>query len=397
MTKKIFDIIPPGKKNKNKSSVKNGKNYSLSKIVLLGIVVVGLVGTFCYFQFSRAQIKVWPDTKQVEMEKVITVSREATTSDLAKRIIPGEIVSTKVESSGQFTATEISEEKKAKGTIRVFNKSNQPVTLVKNTQLISPSEHVYRANSRIPMPAQQGGQPGHADVEVRAVDTGNEYNVNSTEFSVLKLRGSPLYTKIYAKTISPIKGGMKGKKYKVTEQDLQRAQANLTEQLKKQGRQKIKNKKYNIIPDSITHVATGSFSSAQAGMNTEHFTVQKTIVTEALAFKQDELKQIVKQLIGQQLDHKEVYNPSLNTNFKIEQLDLEQGRVLIRVDFSAKMYAPVNEDRLKQELKGKNLSQVNSWFGQQQEVTRTQINTWPYWMNSIPSDVKRIETKVIID
>ncbi|MEF8847232.1 MAG: hypothetical protein V5A57_02295 [Candidatus Paceibacterota bacterium] len=400
MTDKILDIVPPQKADRpQRNTQKKGEFWTLKRIILLSVIVVLFAAVFSYLNFAKAEVKIWPKTELVDSKELVTVEESA--DKVTEDTIPGKFVFSQVKDSQQFNSSKITSNQKARGKIRVYNDSNQQVTLIPNTGFMSASQKVYKSPERITIPAAKyrGGEKvsGHVDVEVVAAEVGEEYNVKETKFSVPGLNGSTLYHQVYAETITDINGGFEGKDYKVTEQDVKEARKKIEERLKKEGKEKLKGKDYIIFPETITQNATETFISAQPGMKTDKFTIQEKVKTKAFAFKREDLKQLVEKLARKKMEGGKIYEPSLKLDYEASEVYPEKGRVLINVNFSAKVYSPVEEKEVKAKIRGMSLASLNSWFNNKNQIAKTEINTWPYWMRSLPSSSEKVEVKVLID
>lgn len=396
---KVLDITPPEKSEHKEPEPEQEEFWSMRKIILLAVVVVAGIAVFSFFNFAKAEIKIWPRTEKIETEELITVKKSATT--VADGTIPGEMISTQVEGSRQFEAEKIDKKQKAQGKVRIYNDATRNITLVNESQLMSASQQVYLLDKRITIPAAQWGggdkEPGHVDMTVTAAEAGEDYNVEETKFSFPKLNGTQLYHQIYAETITPINGGLDGEAYQVTEQGVKEAKEDLRSDLKERGEERLREKNYNIIPDTFTQNATDTFISAQPGMKTEKFTVQEEVNTEAFAFKQESLRKIAERLAQEKIKGGKINEPSLNIDYEVSEVYPEQGRALINVKISAKVHAAVDEEGLKGEVRGMSLTDLYSWLGQKKSIAETEITTWPQWMRSLPSDQDRVNIEVIIE
>lgn len=399
MSDKILDIIPPEKVDRPQAESEKESFWTLKKIIFLGVIVVLFVGIFSYLNFAKAEVKIWPKTKEVQGSKIITVKQSA--EKVSEDTIPGKMIFSQVKDSQQFDSSKITSNQKATGKIRIYNDATQQITLVPNTSFMSASQNVYMISKSVTIPAARysGGEknPGHIDVKVVAAEAGEKYNVKKTKFSVPGLDGSALYHQIYAETITDIKGGFKGKDYKVTEQDVEEARKIIKKRLKKEGEKKLKDKDYNIFPSTIVQNATETFISAQPGMRTDKFTIQEKVKTKAYAFRQEDLKELVKELVRKEMKQGKVYEPSLEIDYEASEVYPEKGRVLINVNYSAKVYSQVEEKEVKRKIKGMSLASLDSWFSDKGQVANTEIKTWPYWMRSLPSNSDKVEVKIIID
>lgn len=394
-----MDIIPPRKAKRKNPEPESEEFWSLSRVILLSVAIVMGIAIFSYFNFAKAEVKIWPRTEEVKSDQLVTVKETATA--VSKGTIPGKMISSRVEGSQQFEASKVDKKQKAQGKVRIYNEASRNITLVKGSQLISASQKLYLLDSRTTLPAAQwsGGekQPGHADVTVTAAEAGKDHNVKETKFSFPGLNGTALYHQIYAATITEIRGGLDGESYQVTEQGVNEAKEEVRNELKKQGKKRLEEKDYNIVPGTLGQSVAESFVSAQPGMTTDKFTVQEKINTKAFAFEQESLKRLVEKAAQEQLEGGKIDNSSLTIKYEVSEVYPDQGRALMNVEFSAKVYSPVDEKELKREIQGMSLSDLYSWLGQKRSVARTEITTWPYWLRSLPSDRDRINIKVLIE
>jgi len=399
---KILDIIPPDKADQEKierSSSPKNNFWNLKRVVILAITVVVVAAVFSYFNFANAEIEIHPRTAELSSEQTIKVQKNATT--VSKSVIPGKIITNQVENTQQFTATKVDKEQKAQGKIKIYNEATERVTLIKGSQFMSASQQVYLLDERTPVPAAHwsGGEkkPGQVEATVTAAEAGSDYNIKKTKFSIPGLSGSALYHKMYAETASAINGGLKGKTYQVTEQDVKKAKEKVRTELKKQGKEGLTKEGYNIITETVVQNATDTFVSAEPGMATDKFTVQEKVITRALAFKQEDLKRLIDKKAAEKLTGGKVNESSLNLNYEVEEAQLDKGEALINIEFSGKVYSPVGEKSLRQEVRGRGLSDLYSLLESKKEVAEFKVRTRPFWMRSLPSDRERVKINVKID
>lgn len=399
MSDKILDIIPPEKVDHPQSEPEKEVFWTLKKVIFLGIIVVLFAGIFSYLNFAKAEVKIWPKTKEVQDSKIITVKQSA--EKVSEDAIPGKMIFSQVKDSQQFNSSKIASNQKATGKIRIYNDATQQITLIPNTSFMSASQKVYMIPESVTIPSARysGGEKksGHVDVKVVAAEVGEKYNVKETKFSVPGLDGSALYHQIYAETITDIKGGFEGKDYKVTEQDVKEARKTIKTRLKEESEKKLKEKDYNIFPSTITQNATETFISAQPGMRTDKFTIQEKVKTKAYAFRQEDLKKLVRRVAKKEMKQGKVHEPSLKIDYKASEVYPEKGRALINVDYSAKVYSPVEKKEVKRRIKDMSLASLNSWFNDESQIANTEVKTWPYWMGSLPSNSNKVTVKVLIE
>ncbi len=118
--------------------------------------------------------------------------------------------------------------RKASGTIVVYNNvSAEAQRLVENTRFESAEGKVYRIANAISIPGKKSTGPGSLEVVVYADEPGASYNVGLTDFTVPGLRGTPRYETIYARSKTPMTGGLVGKERAVSAEALATAENSL--------------------------------------------------------------------------------------------------------------------------------------------------------------------------
>ncbi len=101
---------------------------------------------------------------------------------------------------------------KASGSVTVYNGySASSVKLIKNTRFATPDGLVFRTPFEIVIPGRKGSTPGSVKVTIMADQTGDQYNVGPTTFTVPGLSGNAaMYKTIYAKSAAAMSGGATG-------------------------------------------------------------------------------------------------------------------------------------------------------------------------------------------
>ncbi len=175
MARKFYDILPPGmRKEEIVIAPEKRARFSFKKKWIL--VVLALFFVLSQTLFLKAEIIVYPETEKVEYLGEISVGLE-------DELIIAEVFQLKEEETRIFSSSgKEKEEKKAQGTIKVYNNhSSSPQTLVANTRFISSDGKLFYSQERILVPGQrkEGNRtlPGEATVEIKAAEAGQEYNI----------------------------------------------------------------------------------------------------------------------------------------------------------------------------------------------------------------------------
>ena len=410
--KKIFDIIPPEKNNLDNSLSKQKEelfkqekekiSFPKKKAIFLLFVFV-LSGVFIHFTFSKAEIKIWPETELLSFEDEITVNSKAAEPDFSSNIIPGKIIEEEKEITQQFPATG-SVSKKAKGIIKVYNAySTSSQVLVATTRFVSASGKLFRTPKKVRIPGghYEKGKliPGQIDIEVIADQPGEDYNIKPTTFSIPGFAGTAKFTFFYAKSFSLMAGG--GTIAQVTQSDLERAERVLLDSLKKTGEESLLLKaggEFISLDKILKQEVRESSSSVEVGRETENFNYRVRIRSKTLVFKKQDLKDFAKSCIISQIEtDKKLYGESVELNYSAKKIDLESGKMNLFLEFSGKIYPDIDVLSLKRDLSNKLFNEAKILLENQPEIASFKIELYPFWLKKVPENIDKISVKIKLD
>jgi len=436
MAKKIFDILPPQKKAEEIEVVKKtrepkkeeiplplsvdekevsseGNDYDLLEKVsfkpgpILLILALISLGTFLYFYLAKALIMVWPVTELSSLETTMTVDQGI--SSRSASAIPGKIYTAEKTISKEFFASGTTlKESKAEGTVRIYNAySTSSQALVINTRLISNEGKLFRIKKGVTIPGgHYEGQeliPGFVDVEVRADQSGEEFNIKSSTFSIPGFAGTPRYTYFYGKSFQAMTGGLKKEVDQVVQKDLDDAQESLKQQATAECLTELKGKIASeadlILLDRAiqTKIVDTSFS-AVAKQETEKFTVTTKAKSIALVFDSQDEKDFVINFASSQIpDGKKLNEAKLNIERSFNRIDLELGKIIFSLNIGADVYSDIDLSALRQALKGKSLEEAKIYLENYPQINKSSINLWPFWVKKVPQKEERVKIELWLD
>jgi len=422
MSNKFFDIIPPGenapegetpkldkKDFSSASSFKKKCNLSkIKKICFIFLAIFSLLAIFCYFKLPKAQIVIYPESKNISFEREIILSQGAAKVDLKSGVVPAKIIEDEKEASQKFPASKKEKkETKAEGIIRVFNNySTKPQVLVATTRFISADGKLFRSLERVVVPGEKFVKgkltAGWADVRVRAAVAGPDYNIGPTTFSIPGFQGTAKYTAFYGKSYKPMKGGFVGEVPVVTENDLENANKILLARLFEQSENSLKDKissDFLLLEGSLEKQVIEAKPLIEPGTEAETFVYQAKVKSRALVFSKKDIQKFIEKYIYAHIDekeNKEIYLSSLTFTPSLKNLDMEAGEALINLKFSAIVYNKVPEKILRSVIAGKSFQEGKMLLENRSEIKEVQIKLWPFWVRSIPSVDKRIKIELNI-
>ena len=392
MATKIYDIIPCEKVEQKKKDFcykeKKPKNRKPFFTILI-LFILTLVGVF-FFLPGKAEVDIYPNTEEISLKETIVVDTAESLINYEELILPGVIFSETKEFSEEYFSTGTdSKTKKATGIIRVYNKINpsKSLSLIKNTRFLSvPGELVYRADSAFTIPASSSGNPGYIDIAVTADTAGTKYNIPSATFSVPGLSGTEIYSSIWAETISDgLSGGEDSQIKIVTQGDIESSeesfQSKYTEVVKKSLSESIPDS-FIYLPENILLTFDDLYADAQAGAEIEKFTVSSKVDSKLTAFRKDELVKIGKSLF-EISDIQTIVHNSILCN--IEEQNIVNGKLEIKVTFSAEIYSFPADETIKESLINKKIGDSISILENMSEIEKVEINNFPFWRLVLPA------------
>ena len=248
--KKIYDIIPPGKKEKtlgiskkkskkrpvaitNRKEEKQHSVFSKKKALIIPVLIIFAIIIYWFFSSAtEIRIELSPHIDNLTLDTSVLFSTSSSKlllspTNLSGTIIPILPVEIEKTFTKEFSSSEVSVEEKAKGVIRIYNKHTRIISLVEGTRLLSSGEpsRQFHIEKKVSIPIG-----GYIDADVVASETGEEYNIEPCVFSVPGLRNfSPpqLYYDIFGRSFSNMEGGRKDIAHKITQEGLGNARKQL--------------------------------------------------------------------------------------------------------------------------------------------------------------------------
>ena len=426
MPKKMHDILPPKAKRKIDSTVKElvrdlsvapkkrkvsqkkivqepvlvkqDRRFPLKEIVIGGVVVVLLLGWYGVTKLPKADIQIWPKTDTLTLSQKITADKSATKLNISGGIIPAIYIEEIKDGKQEFLATgSASDDGKATGSIRVYNKANSGFTLVKGTHFLSDSGKYFITLSRLSIPAMSNKKPGSVVVQVQAKDSGEEYNIGPSKFSAPKLYGTPYYYNVYAQSDDDMTGGKTGTVKKVTTDDIKQAKDSLTKKLLQEAKDSLKAKlspEDVLLDGAILNTVISDVADVVSGTVADTFNATASVKVSALIVKKQDLEALVKDNVLSQLPKSNDFiEESLDIKPSPTTLDMKMGNMTLDTTSSVKTYHSINRNELVDLFVAKSGDQIKQVIDQMYEgqISELKINFWPFWVHQAPDNKNRIK------
>ncbi len=419
MKKKIYDILPPklAKKIEKDSKLAGGitiskrkpqkaishrkteRKFPIWQVVAGVLVIIIVIGVYLYNTLPYVKIQVSPKFSDVNIQDSLTADKSFQNVDLTQKTIPAQYIEIEKDGAQDFLATgSATNGGNASGTITVYNKVTPatPIILKAGTHFLSDSGKYFKSVSKITIPPMKGKTPGSVSVAVQAEQTGADFNIGASNFSVPGLSGTSYYYGVWAVSTSAMSGGFSGNVKKVTADDIQTAQGILTKKLSDDAISSIKSSLTQdeiLLDGAVSTNMLSANSDTDANSIKDSFNESVKVQASALVFKKSDLQQFVKNDISAQLtDGQSLLEKSLSVNYSADSVDLQGGTEKINLQILAKSYYNLDLQSLVGSLSGKSSSDIKAIISSKYsgEVASTKVNFWPLWVNSAPTNQKRI-------
>jgi len=415
MVKKIFDIFPPkpmsfkGGGKEPEKEVKEKKSKKLFKKI--GIIIICFLGLIFLISLrASSEIMIQPFKNTIEsIAEGLKASPQIESIDFDNKIIPAQFFEIEKETSQKFLATgESFEEKKAQGIIRVYNSHNPPksMTLVVKTRFLSSEGSKYfKALENIYVPAAKLENkkitPSFVDVKVEAMESGEEYNIGSSNFSIPGLVGGSYYYTIYGESDSAMTGGFKEKVEVITFEDIKNAKKSLEETLSNEAQHSLTEslpENFVLLPSAVFDQEVESSCSQKAETQISEFTCAGKIKIKYLAFNESFIKEISKNIIFSKMSELDrAIEESLSIEYVENRVDLDKEEMILNVKILLDTYKNIDEQSLKSGILGKTQEEIkNIVFTDFSTIEKIKIKFWPFWVRKTSLNLDRIKIKIDI-
>lgn len=377
-------VIDDSLKLENRPSV-----FSLSRLVTC-FAVIGflLFGAAMYLILPKAEIKISLKEIPLKVQIPVAISKNVNSPDLVSGIIPAQYF---LQSKTGSRTVEGSP--KAGGTIEIYNAySAAPQKLVAQTRFETKDGKIFRIKNPIIIPgAKMSGtklMPSSVKAEVVADNTGNEYLIDPSFFTIMGFKETPQYAGFYAKSSQPMKiveneGISKG--------DLEKNKNELQESLA----QELKSDTLSTLKDSDLQLIDGASNVSVGDFKVNSNTISMKITWQALFFKEKDLRNLVSYFVSSHYpDLKKFTFEDSITYPKVNRADFKKGELFFTFNINKDNALTADIESLKKELAGHGESEMRAVVSDKTYVNSAAIYLWPFWVKSAPSNLNKINITI---
>ncbi|MFC1622245.1 hypothetical protein ACFL13_02625, partial [Patescibacteria group bacterium] len=372
----------------------------VTPIILVGValLIFGFVGIKIVSGLPQAEVKVvvnsQPLTKSVEIKV-----KSGNDLQTGNKILAGKTVEATLTQSvaKETTGTKIIGEK-AKGKAIVYNKTDEEKEFKDGTLLTyeeDDEEYNYVLLDDITVPARTyeptdpldpslGGTytNGSAEVEVEAETIGKKYNLDKGEGLEVEDKDNNDFS---AKVSEDIDGGKEEEVKVIAQEDLDELGTTIASKIEEDSLDKLGDgveKGYKLIAGSESIIINNSEFSGEIGDEKEDVELTQTATARGLTYNVEQLDRIMDELVKDFIpegfilsDKERIINVEILGN--TAQTFLNSYEADIQVTLKTFVVPDISEDNLKEELKGKSVSEAQKILGAVRNVKNYEFSLSP--------------------
>lgn len=377
----------------------NAGPLSSMKLWFIAIIALLMIGSLSLFLFRKTTVTVVPRTHTIVFDN--TAPFTAYPSDMAASgTLPYRVETFTFEDSEVVPAQGMRHvETKASGSIIVVNDySASPVKLLKETRFETPDGLVYRTPVEIVVPGKKGSAPGTVQITVVADAVGQNYNVGPiAKFTLPGLKGSAMFTSVYARSSAPFTGGFSGEQPQTAPGALETAQAQVRTRLEQKVRDAIGtlSSSTTALGDLARFMYSDLPNVAEGESNVR---VGERVIAQIPVFDTKTLAGSLAQSVSADAQQSEVrIVPGVGfsaTDADIASTTLGADPIAFTLSGTAQLVWVVDVSALASALAGHDQGAFQTIIGGFPFVQEAKARIEPFWSSSFPKDPAGIEIMV---
>ena len=349
---------------------------------------------------SGATLTLYPKYRDVTLSGTFTASQTPTAGALGFELLT-------LEAEGERVVTPIGQEEvrqRATGSITVFNEvSTASQRLIRNTRFAAPEGLIFRIDQSIEVPgytqeADGTITPGSITVEVFADDTGAEYNLGPTRFSIPGLEGTEQFEGMYAQSQERFTGGFEGPRFIVDEDELARVTGEVQNELEGTLRERLQTERpseFVLFEEAVT-ISFETLPATEHG--TDRATIKERARLEVPLFSNQELAGFIARQVIAGYDNEPVAIEDYSfVRFAFaENEELPLSDLSFTLSGTARVVWTYDEQALTNDLAGLSKTALPAVLSGYPALERAEAVVRPFWRQSFPRKAEDISVVRIV-
>lgn len=391
------DITKKAPRKKKRISMRLGKKERTLLLSLLGVVVL-TAGIAAFIFLPKAAIGLTIKTAPLLIDQKFTI---ATNIAALPNAIPGNVFSQKIDLQGSspVTSTEVVGTK-AKGSVQLINKTFDEQKIKERSRLLTKDGVLFYMLGSATIPAASSSGVSSVTVQVEAAESGEQGNIAPQKLNFAALDASA-QTVVYGQNTVAITGGTGQQVKVIKEADMEAAKAAVTAQAKAQvmgTAQSQLQKGWSLLDESWDTKLDVFTPTGKVGDRVENIPYTATGTVRVMAFKNDTLMSVLENALKTELNKDYMLFPGpISYTKSVDKVDWDKGQVDITTRVTHTTIPTFSLDTLKDKLAGRSKTEAINYLQGLPGVQNATIDTWPFWVQSVPEIQKRIDIKLSSD
>ena len=82
------------------------------------------------------------------------------------------------------------------------------------------------------------------------------------------------------------------------------------------------------------------------------------------------------------------------TNYGLPRTDFEAKKISFPIDFKAKFVRPISVEQLRQQILGKNETELKTIIFSLPGLERARVSLWPFWVKRVPKNEHSVKISI---
>ena len=371
---------------------------------LIGIALIIFLFIIFSTVFARATIDVLPKQGRVLLENEEFIAKtQAVAGELEFGLTTAEIIE-----SATATATGRREVKrKASGQITIFNNfSEESQELIANTRFESPEGKIYRIDKAVIVPGVKtvNGKevPGQLEATVYADKEGADYNIGLVDFTIPGFAGGPRFDGFFARSKTPMTGGLVGEIKTVTETEEEKIRAELRQKLSARNNNKLKALEGFIMPSDGIFTAFETIPITQtAETGSSEIKIEEKLIVTGILFDKQKLSsfiasRFIPEYSGEDVEIVNIDEIDFVVNNKGDLDPIDLNQITVTINGNAHVVWTVDPEILKDSVRGLKSGDFANIISRFPAIESVIPKFRPPWIRTVPDNVDKIKIDITV-
>lgn len=350
----------------------------LGAAVLLVILIIGML----VFFLPTAEITITAKTESKDSQLTIKADQAAKEASVEDSVVPYQTAEVSKEGADQQATTgKKTIGNPAKGRVTITNQdTTTQKTFTAGTILTSTANATvtFKLDSDVSIEQAPVGGERTAGVNVTATKSGTEGNL--AEGTVFKVGNSPEYL-VFARNDVAFSGGSSKLANVASQEDRDSLKNKIIETLEEEAKKEVEGKQKDVVvveKSFEVKITKETYDPKNVDAEAENLKATISINATAVFVDKDQLKKLVVESLAKGSDGFSVDEENLEVSLEQSTKD-SSGRLTLIAKVKAKLVPDIDQEEIKRNLAGKNVSAASKYLDSLEEVAAYKVSSSPFY------------------